>query len=126
MSKHTTTSNAIKVSLNFCRSAFLILTFLGIGKLVSHYSGDIIPASVVGLIALFTGLSLRLIPVEWLQPSSHFLLKYMTLFFVPAAVALINYIEILSLHWLAIIVSCVVSTVLVMVSVGLGYQRLDR
>ena len=126
MSKHTTTSNAIKASLNFCRSAFLILAFLGVGKLVSHYSGDVIPASVVGLVALFGVLSLRIIPVEWLQPSSHFLLKYMTLFFVPAAVALINYIEILSLHWLAIIVSCVVSTVLVMVSVGFGYQRLNR
>lgn len=126
MSKHTTTLNTIKISLNFCRSAFLILAFLGLGKIVSHYSDDIIPASVVGLIALFSALSLRLIPVEWLQPSSHFLLKYMTLFFVPAAVALINYIEILSLHWLAIITSCVVSTVLVMVSVGLGYQRLNR
>ncbi len=126
MFKHTTTSNPIKISLSFCRSAFLILAFLGLGKVVSHYSGDVIPASVVGLIALFGALSLRLIPVEWLQPSSHFLLKYMTLFFIPAAVALINYIEILSLHWLAIITSCVVSTVLVMVSVGLGYQRLNR
>lgn len=126
MFKHTTTSNLIKISLSFCRSAFLILAFLGLGKVVSHYSGDVIPASVVGLIALFAALSLRIIPVKWLQPSSHFLLKYMTLFFVPAAVALINYIEILSLHWLAIITSCIVSTVLVMVSVGLGYQRFSR
>ena len=126
MFKHTTTSNPIKISLSFCRRAVRSLALLGLGKVGSHYSGDVIPASVVGLIALFGALSLRLIPVGWLQPSSHFLLKYMTLFFVPAAVALINYIEILSLHWLAIITSCVVSTVLVMVSVGFGYQRLNR
>ena len=126
MPNPVTTTNAIKVSLNICRSAFIIFAFLSFGKAVSHYSGDAIPASVVGLMTLFSALSLRLIPVKWLQPCSHFLLKYMTLFFVPAAVALINYIEILSLHWLAIIVSCVVSTVLVMVSVGFGYQRLNR
>ena len=99
------------------------MAFLIIGKLINHFLYIPIPGSIIGLLLLFTALSVRIINVDIVQPASHILLKYMTLFFVPAGVGLMNYIDILSVHWLAILTSSLVSTMIVLVCVGVSYQR---
>lgn len=116
-------SHYIKVLLLFSRGFLVIMAFLMIGKLINHFLYIPIPGSIIGLLLLFTALSIRIINVDIVQPASHILLKYMTLFFVPAGVGLMNYIDILSVHWLAILTSSLVSTMIVLVCVGVSYQR---
>ena len=107
-------------------SAGIILAFLYLGKAIQWLTSLPIPGSIFGLLLLFSALNLRLISTEQLLPSSNLLLNYITLFFVPVGVGLLQYSDLLSQYWLAIMVSSVISTVAVLLSVGYCYQRLSK
>lgn len=111
---------------NFVRSALILLIFLYLGKGIQYLSHLPIPGSIFGLLLLFLGLNSRLIPLHYVLPAGNLLLNYITLFFVPVGVGLLQYSNLLSTHWLTIIVSSIVSTVAVLVSVGWVYQRLAK
>jgi len=110
----------------FLRGGIIIISILMIGKLMSHLLQIPIPGSIIGLLLLFTALASNLINIKLIDSAGHFLLKYMTLFFVPAGVGLINHIEILSQHWLVIVSSSLLSTIVVLISVGLSYQKANQ
>ncbi|MCD7963943.1 MAG: CidA/LrgA family protein [Rikenellaceae bacterium] len=55
-----------------------------------------------------------------------FFLDNMILFFVPAGVGIITSYDILGKHIWAILAACTISTVLVVASVGLLFQFLDK
>jgi len=112
--------------LKFIRSAVILLIFLALGKGISYYSGLPIPGSIFGLLLLFGALSCRLIDRQWVMPASNFLLNNMTLFFVPVGVGLLQYSDLLSQYWLAILASSLVSTLAVLITVGWCYQRLAK
>ncbi|MGB1298330.1 MAG: CidA/LrgA family protein, partial [Psychrobium sp.] len=96
-------SKFIDAFISLLRSAFIILAFLLIGKWITYLITWSIPGSVIGLILLFIALSTRVIPLSWVKPTGDLLLRYMTLFFVPVGVALLNYSELLSQYWAAIL-----------------------
>lgn len=113
-------------ALKIVRSIIILLAFLYLGKGLQHISQLPIPGSIFGLLLLFLTLNLRVISVDWLLPTGSILLNYITLFFVPVGVGLLQYTELLSIHWLTIVVSSVVSTIAVLISVGFIYQRLSK
>ncbi|WP_353539774.1 CidA/LrgA family protein [Colwellia sp. KU-HH00111] len=111
---------------HFTRSALILLCFLYLGKALQYLTHVPIPGSIFGLLMLFIALNARILPLHLVLPSGNFLLSYITLFFVPVGVGLLQYTELLSNHWFTIIVSSVVSTLAVLVGVGWIYQRLVK
>lgn len=111
---------------HFARSALIILLFLYLGKGIQYITHLPIPGSIFGLLLLFLGMNIRLIPLNYVLPAGSVLLNYITLFFVPVGVGLLQYSDLLSMHWLTIVVSSVVSTLAVLLSVGWIYQRLAK
>jgi len=111
---------------HFARSALIILFFLYLGKGIQYITHLPIPGSIFGLLLLFLAMNIRLIPLNYVLPAGSVLLNYITLFFVPVGVGLLQYSNLLSMHWLTIVVSSVVSTLAVLVSVGWIYQRLAK
>jgi len=97
-----------------------------LGKTLNTLSGLPIPGSIFGLLLLFTALNLRLVSINTLLPSGNFLLRYLTLFFIPVGVGILQYTDLLSQHWLAITVSSIISTLAVLLTVGWCYQRLNK
>jgi len=116
----------IRTCLSLIAGFFIILAFLVLGKAIQSITHLPIPGSVIGLLLLFSALSLRLISLSIVQPASDALLKYLALFFVPAGVGLINYFDILMTHGITIIVSSLVSTIIVLLTVGLTYQKINN
>jgi holin-like protein len=108
------------------RSATILLFFLYLGKSIQYLTLLPIPGSIWGLLLLFLGLNLRLIPLEYLLPTASFLLNYITLFFVPVGVGLLQYSELLSTHWATIVISSVISTMATLIFVGWFYQRFSK
>lgn len=108
------------------RSAAILLLFLYLGKGIQYLSHLPIPGSILGLVLLFLGLNLRLIPLNYVLPTASFLLNYITLFFVPVGVGLLQYSDLLSTHWTTILISSVVSTIATLVFVGWFYQRFSK
>ena len=101
----------------------IILFFWVLGAVASALIGHFIPASVVGMLLLFAALCLRLVKPEQLRVVAGFLTKNMSLFFVPAAVGLMEQLNILKEGWVFIVVAAVVSTLAVMVAVALIQQK---
>lgn len=103
-----------------------ILFFYGLGLGVSFITGGIIAGSILGMVFLFGALCAGFIKPEKVELASGALLKYMVLFFLPSAVGVMVAWEIISKNLAAILVSVVVSTVLVIVVVGVVQQKLGR
>lgn len=70
------------------------------------------PGSIIGMLLLLLLLIFRLVRKEQLQETSDFLLGNLPFFFLPAAVSIINYLDLLRSNLAAIVVVMVVSLVL--------------
>lgn len=101
---------------------FIILLFFALGEALAWLTGGFIPGSVLGMILLFSALCMKIVKPEQVKPVARFLCDNMALFFVPAGVGIINALDILSRYWQAVLVSCAVSTVLVIIVVA-GLQQ---
>ena len=116
----------LKHTLIYTRGFLIILIFLIVGKAISAQLPMVFPGSIIGLILLFLGLTTRLIKIDWVLSSANFTLKYMVILFIPLAVGLINYFDLLLANWIVILFSTFFSSFLIMFSVGHLFQRLNK
>ncbi|MCG6199930.1 CidA/LrgA family protein [Psychromonas antarctica] len=114
------------ITIEFLRGFIIILLFLVFGKLISAYLPIPFPASIIGLILLFSALSTSLVKVEWVMMSGHFILKYMALLFIPIGVGLLNYFDLIISHWSVIVFSLLFTTLFIMLLVGHFYQHMNK
>lgn len=96
----------------------------GIG--ISRLIGGVVPGSVLGMLLLFAALSSGVLKERQVADVSHFLLKYMVLFFLPAAVGTMVVWSLISDNIVAIAVASVVSTVLIISLVGIVQQKMGH
>jgi holin-like protein len=73
-----------------------------------------IPASMYGLGLLFLALCAKIIKLEWVEKGANLLLAELLLFFVPSAVGIVNYNEIISFQGAEIVGIICISTIMVM------------
>ncbi|MEG0789827.1 MAG: CidA/LrgA family protein [Alistipes sp.] len=105
---------------------FYIMLFWVIGNTLSYLTGNYISGNIIGMILLFAALNLRWVKAETVRPAAKFLLGTMALFFVPFGVGLMVSCEVIMQNLWAIVVSGIVSTVIVLISVGWTFQCLNR
>lgn len=117
-------TSALLFIWRYLRAFALIWAFLWLGNHVSTWLPITIPGSIVGLLLLFFGLSFQLIQPKWVQPGCSLFMKYMTLLFIPAAMGIMKYYPLLFAHFAQIIISCVVSSAIVLIFVGKLTQTL--
>ncbi|GLS91221.1 hypothetical protein GCM10007916_22900 [Psychromonas marina] len=110
----------------FLRGFFIILLFLVVGKVISAQLPIIFPGSIIGLILLFFSLTTGLIKLKWVFTTADFLLKYMVILFIPLAVGLINYFDLLMDDWVVILFSLFFGSFVTMFSVGHLFQFLNK
>ena len=84
------------------------------------------PGSIVGLILLFLLLITKLIPESWIASGTETLLAYMTLFFLPVTVGIVDYPELISQQGLIIMGIIVVITVLSIIASGKATQTVEK
>lgn len=97
----------------------LIYSFLLIGELFVHIIHIKIPGSIIGLALLFICLKTKLIKLNWVEMGAKFLTAHLLLFFIPAAVGVVNYSYIFGLIGAKLLLVIFISTILVMISTGL-------
>jgi len=85
-----------------------------------------VPGSVIGMILLFLLLQTNIIKLSWIREGTDFFIKHLTLFFIPATVGIINYLELFIGKGFLLVVITIISTVLVMAGSGLISQWLIR
>lgn len=83
-----------------------------------------LPGSILGMLILFALLASQILPVNWVKPGCHLIIRYMALLFVPISVGVMSYTDILSAQFGPIVISCVISTFLVLSVVGVSAHQL--
>ncbi|CUU24656.1 murein hydrolase regulator LrgA [Duffyella gerundensis] len=115
---------ALTICWHYLRAFIIIYLCLFAGNGLAALLPITIPGSILGMLVLFTLLTVQIIPVKWVKPGCHIIIRNMALLFVPISVGVMSYTDILTAQFGPIVVSCIVSTILVIVIVGVGSQRL--
>ncbi|MFB3164635.1 CidA/LrgA family holin-like protein [Neobacillus sp. 179-J 1A1 HS] len=101
-----------------------IHVFLFLGTALKEVIPLPIPGSMFGLILLFLALYFRIVKLEWVEKGAKWLMAELLLFFVPSAVEIVNYDEILSLQGAEIVLLIGISTVIVLGMTALVAERI--
>jgi holin-like protein len=117
-------SVALSACWRYLRAFVIIYLCLYAGIGLSALLPITIPGSIIGMLILFLLLGLQIVPVNWVKPGCYLIIRYMALLFVPISVGVMNYTDILSAQFGPIVVSCVLSTMLVLIIVGYSSHRL--
>lgn len=114
--------NSLTVIWQHLRSFVLIYICLYAGIAIASLLPITIPGSIIGMLILFVLLSLQILPAKWVKPSCHLLIRYMALLFVPIGVGVMQYVDVIKQQFGPVVVSCFISTLVVLVVVSLSSQ----
>ena len=110
--------NMLTIVWQYLRAFVLIYVCLYAGIALAALLPITIPGSIIGMLLLFLLLSFQILPAKWVQPGCHLLIRYMALLFVPIGVGVMQYFDLLRAKFGPIVVSCIISTVIVMLVVS--------
>lgn len=108
------------------RGATIIMIFYVLGFILNHIIADIMPSSVCGMILLFLALQLKIIKPKHVEKTANMITKNMAIFFVPVGVSIMAYYDIITRNLATLLVVSIVSTILVILSVGTVQQYLEK
>ena len=112
--------------MKYIRQFGIILLLSFLGELLHALIPLPVPASIYGIVLLFTALETHIIKVDAIRETSAFLLEIMPMLFVPAGVGLLEKWDVLRPVWLPFVVIVVVSTFTVFAAAGRVTQRVMR
>ncbi|MCB5306769.1 CidA/LrgA family protein [Yersinia massiliensis] len=118
--------NVTSLCLQYLRAFSIIYLCLWIGKFVALLLPITIPGSIIGMLILFTLLSSQILPSTWVKPGCRILIRYMALLFVPIGVGVMQYYDQLTKQFGPIVVSCFISTLIVMLVVAYSSHFVHR
>ncbi|MGB8955907.1 MAG: CidA/LrgA family protein [Tumebacillaceae bacterium] len=104
----------------------LLCGLTAVGKGLTAWMGVPIPGSIIGFLLLFLLLQTKIVKLEWVEKGATFLLGRLLLFFVPPAVGIIEYQNVISTAGWRLIAVIVVGTLLVMSCTGLVAEFVHR
>ncbi|AFJ46465.1 CidA/LrgA family protein [Shimwellia blattae] len=102
----------------YARAFVLIYICLYVGIGIASLLPITIPGSIIGMLILFVLLGLQIMPSDWVMPGCYVLIRYMALLFVPIGVGVMQYFDLLRTQFGPVVVSCVISTLVVLVVVS--------
>lgn len=116
----------LTLPIQYIRAFILIYACLYAGNAISALLPITIPGSIIGMLILFTLLSTQILPYKWVKLGCSVLLRYMALLFVPIGVGVMNYYDPLRSQFGPLVVSCVVSTLIVLLVVAFSSHYIHR
>ena len=112
--------------MKFLRQFAIILFVSFLGEILHILIPLPVPASVYGLLLMFTALCTGVLKQEQVREVADFLIEIMPVMFIPAAAGLLDAWPVLQAIWIPVILITVVTTVLVMVVTGRVTQHMIR
>lgn len=104
--------------MNFVFGFMVLLFFQFIGTMLTQFLHLPLPGVLTGLILLAVALAAGVLPMQVVERAADGLLGEMGLFFVPIAVGLVLYADVLLQNGVAIILTILISTIFVLCLTG--------
>ena len=108
------------------KGLLVLLIFQFLGECITDIFQLPIPGAIIGMLLLFIFLQYRQEPSKELALCGHFLIKHLSLLFLPASVGIFFLGEVFSTHWLPITFAIVVSTALALFITAIVMQFSSR
>jgi len=108
------------------KGLFHILLFYFLGEMLSLVLGGLLPGSVLGMVLLFLALYFKIVKPMNVKDAATIITKNMAVFFIPAAVGIMVYVELFSKSLMIIASAIVVSTVLTLITVALVQENFEK
>ncbi|MGL4994408.1 MAG: CidA/LrgA family protein [Bacteroidales bacterium] len=108
------------------KGLLLLFTFLFLGEITAMIGGEFLPGSVIGMLYLLLSLMLGWVNPDSVKATAKGLTNNMAIFFIPAAVGIMNAVDIILDNWLAILLSVIMSTIVMFWVVGSIQQSMSR
>ena len=102
--------------MDLIKKTFIIFAICLLGNIISKCLPFPFPGSVLAMIILFLCLVFKIIKPKQIESVADFLLGNMALFFVPATVSIVSYIDVLKSILPRFLIICVLSTVITFVA----------
>jgi holin-like protein len=97
-----------------------------LGNLIARHMAWGIPGNILGIAFLFLVLELRILPLSWVETGASLLIAELVLFFIPSAVAVMQFEPLLKLNGLSFFLVITIGTLGVMLVVGIITETLMR
>lgn len=105
----------------------LLYLLFTIGEFLTNNLNLPVPGGITGLFLLFLLLHLKIIKLQWIDIGATWLLSELLLFFIPSAVGVLQYKQLMGgLQGLKIVLIIVLSTLIVMTFTGLSAEFLSK
>lgn len=104
--------------MKYLKQFGVIILISFVGELLHALIPLPVPASIYGLLILFTGLSTHVIPLSLVRETGKFLIEIMPVMFIPAAVGIMQSWGMLRQWFALLLLFTLLSTMLVMVVTG--------
>jgi holin-like protein len=114
----------MKLGIIILQVCFLYVFFF-LGTALKQIIPLPIPASMFGLFLLFLALCCKVIKLNWVEQGAKWLLAELLLFFVPSAVGIVNYQQIISFQGVEIVLLIAFSTMIVMGMTALTAEKIS-
>lgn len=101
----------------------LIYLFLLLAIAIKKIASIPLPETIIGLLLLLVALQIKLIKLTWIEQGARFLMMQLLMFFIPSAVGIVNYDELLSLDGLWLVLIILTSTAIVLAVTGCVVER---
>lgn len=112
--------------LFFVLQFIFIYGFFLLGQLLRELFNIPLPGSILGFMLMFIALTLKLVPLRFVESGATLLLSFLPLFFIPATVGVIDYTEVFAGKGAFLIGLIILSTLLTMAGSGWTSQYLER
>lgn len=99
--------------------------FLFLGMALKQIIPLPIPASMFGLFLLFLALYCKVIKLKWVEQGAKWLMAELLLFFIPSAVGIVNFQQIISIQGVEIVLLIAISTMIVMGMTALTAEKIS-
>lgn len=108
----------MKKLLNIILQIGLLFAFSIIGNGISSYLHLPISGSIIGIFLVLLCLKCKMIKLKWIEDGANWLLAILLLFFIPSAVGIIQYKDVIQSSGMRLFVVISLSTICVMASTG--------
>lgn len=98
--------------------------FLLIGEAIQALLHLPMPGSIIGFLLLFGALLLKIYPLEWIDAGATFLLSFLSLYFIPATVGVVDYGVLFSGKGALLLPVVIISTLITMATAGFVSQHM--
>ena len=114
------------IVLEMTSGLLLIYAALWLGRWLGEISGNLLPASIIGMLLLTISLQFGLVKLPWVERTANQFVRWMSLFFVPISIGLVEHIETLLQALPAMLLTCVLATLILLAVVGKLYQHWEQ